>query len=138
MITLSRVMKTRRSPKTFGSGCSPKPALPDRALITPEEAVRLADVFGVLASETRLRLLHALARENELTPTALAEVLDMKVQAVSNQLQMLAARGIVSAHRNGASVLYRVKDPCIAALLDRGWCLAEDAAQRALGNKSDR
>ncbi|MBL9207379.1 MAG: helix-turn-helix transcriptional regulator [Opitutaceae bacterium] len=74
-----------------------------------------------------MRLLHALERESELSPSTLAERLGMKVQAVSNQLQHLAARGMVSARRNGNAVLYRVEDPCIAALLDRGWCLAEDA-----------
>ena len=94
--------------------------------------MRLADVFGVLASETRLRLLHALEREGELSPTALADAVGMKVQAVSNQLQLLAARGIVSWRRDGASVLYRLDDPCISALLDRGWCLAEDAEERAV------
>ena len=93
-------------------------------------ASRLAEVFGVLASETRLRLLHALERNAELTPTALADAVGMKVQAVSNQLQLLAARGIVSSRRDGASVLYRLDDPCIATLLDRGWCLAEDAERR--------
>ena len=78
-------------------------------------AARLADVFGVLASETRLRLLHALECEGELSPTALADAVGMKVQAVSNQLQLLAARGIVASRRDGVSVLYRIDDPCIAA-----------------------
>lgn len=93
-------------------------------------AARLAEVFGVLASETRLRLLHALERNGEFAPTALAGAVGMKVQAVSNQLQMLAARGIVSSRRAGNSVFYRLDDPCIAGLLDRGWCLAEDSALR--------
>ncbi len=93
-------------------------------------ATRLADVFHVLASETRLRLLHALEREGELPPTDLASAVGMKIQAVSNQLQLLAARGIVSSRRSGASMLYRLHDPCTAVLLDRGWCLAEDAQNR--------
>ena len=118
--------------------CGRKPTLGDRKLISAEEAASLADVFGVLASETRLRLLHALERERELSPTALAEAVGMKVQAVSNQLQMLAARGIVSSRRDGGSVLYRVEDPCIAALLDKGWCLAEDAEQRADAKRNDK
>jgi len=93
-------------------------------------AARLAEVFGVLASETRLRLLHALERNGEFSPTALADAVGMKVQAVSNQLQLLAARGIVSSRRDGTSVLYRLDDPCIATLLDRGWCLSEDSTLR--------
>ena len=101
-------------------------------------AARLAEVFAVLASETRLRLLHALEREGELYPTALADTVGMRVQAVSNQLQLLAARGIVSSRRDGGFVLYRLEDPCIATLLDRGWCLAEDAEQRATGQAKKR
>lgn len=93
-------------------------------------AARLAEVFGVLASETRLRLLHALERNGEFSPTSLADAIGMKVQAVSNQLQLLTARGIVSSRRDGACVLYRLDDPCIATLLDRGWCLAEDSKLR--------
>jgi DNA-binding transcriptional ArsR family regulator len=95
-----------------------------------KSAARLAEVFGVLASETRLRLLHALERNGEFSPTALADTVGMKVQAVSNQLQLLAARGIVSSRREGSSVLYRLDDPCITTLLDRGWCLAEDSVSR--------
>ena len=93
-------------------------------------AARLAEVFGVLASETRLRLLHALERNGEFSPTALADAVGMKVQAVSNQLQLLVARGIVSSRRDGNSVFYRLDDPCISTLLDRGWCLADDSALR--------
>lgn len=93
-------------------------------------AARLAEVFGILSSETRLRLLHALERNGEFSPTALADTLEMKVQAVSNQLQLLVARGIVSSRRDGNSVLYRLDDPCITTLLDQGWCLAEDSLLR--------
>ena len=120
------------------SACPWRPALDERPLMDSDAATRLAEVFGVLASETRLRLLHALAREGELAPTALAEALGMKVQAVSNQLQVLAARGIVSSRRHGSSVLYRLDDPCIAELLDRGWCLAEDAEERAASGARQR
>lgn len=110
--------------------CLPKPTLRERALMDSKAAGRLAEIFGVLASETRLRLLHALERNGEFAPTALADALGMKVQAVSNQLQLLATRGVVASRRDGSSVLYRLDDPCIATLLDRGWCLAEDAATR--------
>ena len=123
-ITLNRVMSLSKST------CPAKPSLADRPLMCAEESARLADVFGVLASTTRLRLLHALERKGEFSPTALADAVGMKVQAVSNQLQLLAVRGIVSSRRDGNSVFYRLDDPCIAILLDRGWCLAEDAALR--------
>jgi DNA-binding transcriptional ArsR family regulator len=75
---------------------------------------------------TRLRLLHALARRPGLSVTALAETLGMKPQAVSNQLQRLVDKGILSNVRNGTNIHYRIIDPCIMSLLDQGLCLTED------------
>jgi ArsR family transcriptional regulator, lead/cadmium/zinc/bismuth-responsive transcriptional repressor len=50
----------------------------------------------------------------------------MKPQAVSNQLQRLSDRGIVETRRDGNNVLYRIVDPCVIELIDRGLCLLED------------
>ncbi len=83
-------------------------------------------VFKVLANDTRLRLLHALSREGEFCVTDLAAAVGMKTQAVSNQLQRLNDQGIVASRREGNQMYYRVLDPCVTALLDRGLCLVED------------
>ncbi|HEY7328638.1 MAG TPA: metalloregulator ArsR/SmtB family transcription factor [Gemmataceae bacterium] len=83
-------------------------------------------LFKVLANDTRLRLLHALVCHGELCVTGLAEVLGMKAQAVSNQLQRLLDRRILGTRRQGTSVYYRVVNPCVTDLLDRGLCLVED------------
>lgn len=71
-----------------------------------------------------------LVREEELGVNELAAAVGMKPQAISNQLQRLAAQGIVESRRNGNQILYRILDPCVPALLDQGLCLAEDAANR--------
>lgn len=110
--------------------CSVKPALEERALITREQAVGLMAVFKILANDTRLRLLHALIRSSEMCVNDLARATDMKPQAVSNQLQRLVDRGIVSFRRNGNQIYYRIIDPCVVNLLDRGLCLTEDAEER--------
>ena len=107
--------------------CPPKPALGERKLISPREAQELAGVFKLLANDTRARLLHALVRDNELCVTELAQAVGMKPQAVSNQLQRLADRGVVTARREGTLIRYRIVDPCVADLLDRALCLLEDA-----------
>ena len=107
--------------------CAPKPTLAERRLLSGEESRKLMGVFKVLANDTRLRLLHALTRDDELCVNELAAALGMKAQAVSNQLQRLADQGIVAARREGNQMFYRVLDPCVTALLDRGLCLAEDA-----------
>ena len=122
-------MLTRR-PKTTPGCCVPKPALRDRPLITDEQAIGLVGVFKVLANDTRLRLLHALARADELCVTDLAEAVGMTPQAVSNQLQRLVDRNILGFRRNGNNVYYRIVDPCVTDLLDRCLCLAEDAKER--------
>lgn len=107
--------------------CAPKPALHERPLITPEQAGALSSLFKVLANDTRLRLLHALTRAGELCVGELAVAVGMTPQAVSNQLQRLVDRGILGAKRHGNNISYRIVDPCVAGLLDQGWCLAEDA-----------
>lgn len=110
--------------------CPPKPALPDRSLLKPSQALELATVFKVLSNDTRLRLLHALARAGELAVNDLATELDMKPQAVSNQLQRLVDRRILGSRREGNHIIYRIVDPCVPDLLDRGLCLVEDAKER--------
>jgi DNA-binding transcriptional ArsR family regulator len=121
--------KRRESPLVGSPACRPKPALEERPLIGELEAAALRALFKVLANDTRVRLLHALARAGELCVTDLADAITMKPQAVSNQLQRLVGRGILSCRRNGNNVHYRIADPCVTALLDQGICLIEDAGE---------
>ena len=111
--------------------CSAKPALRRRPLLATGAAAELAAVFKILANDSRLRLLHALARDGELSVSALADAVGMKTQAVSNQLQRLAARGILASRRDGTNIHYRIVDPCVLDLLDRGLCLTEDERKRS-------
>ena len=119
-------MAARRTKKN-SVRCPPKPTLLERPLISQEQATEVMGVFKILANDTRLRLLHALAKNQELCVTELADAIGMKPQAVSNQLQRLVDRGILSSRRNGNQIHYRIVDPCVTALLDQGLCLTEDA-----------
>ena len=107
-----------------------KPRPRNRALLDPAEAAALARLFKVFANDTRLRLLHALERDGEVCVNNLATQIKMAPQAVSNQLQRLADRGIVAARRDGTRLHYRVADPCVAGFLDLGLCLLEETAKR--------
>ncbi len=128
---MSRTVNRRsRAAKCGPVRCRPKPELADRSLLTYERAGTLARVFKVLANDTRLRLLHALVKANELCVTELANAVGLRPQAVSNQLQRLTAQGIVGTRRNGLNIHYRIVDPCVADLLDRGLCLMEDVGKR--------
>lgn len=114
--------------------CTPgRPDLAGRGLISAAQAARLEAVFKMLASDTRLRLLHALARAGELCVTDLAAAVGMRPQAVSNQLQRLADRGMLATRRDGNRIWYRVTDPCVTELLDLAWCLTEATATEPAG-----
>lgn len=125
-------MKSTTYPqRRYGLSClSAKLPLPERDLIDRDIAEELADVFAMLANNTRLRLLHMLVREGEACPCDISERLGMKPQAICNQLQRLSDRGIVHSRRDGNKVLYRIVDPCVIDLIDHGLCLLEDARNR--------
>ncbi len=109
--------------------CRPKSPLADRPLIGAHEAERVSVLFKSLAHPTRLLLLHALIRTKELSVGDLADETGMAIQAVSNQLQRLAEVGVVGKRRDGLQVMYRVIDPCVPVLLERGWCHIDEYDQ---------
>ena len=120
----------KRSVKAVPEPCPAKASLRDRPLLSCEQATEIEALFEVLANDTRLRLLHEVARNGEVCVIDLADALEMKPQAVSNQLQRLLDKGIVATRRNGNNVFYRIVDNCVMILLDRGICLIEETAKR--------
>ena len=115
------------SPKT----CPEKASLRQRALMSYDQAGQVEALFEVLANDSRLRLLHEIARREEVCVIDLAAALEMKSQAVSNQLQRLLDKGIVASRRQGNNVFYRILDNCVLILLERGLCLVEETGGRA-------
>jgi ArsR family transcriptional regulator, lead/cadmium/zinc/bismuth-responsive transcriptional repressor len=107
--------------------CPPKVSIEERGLLSMDQAQRIEVLFKTLANSTRLRLLHALIRNSEMRVTEIAEAIAMKPQAVSNQLQRLADRGILGSRRDGTQILYHILDPCVVTILEYGLCLSEDA-----------
>lgn len=93
------------------------------ALMDEAPAADLARLFKVLANDNRLRILHAIHREGEASPSDIADAIGATQQAVSNQLQRLVDQRIVHARRHGHRVLYRIIDPCVPGLMDLGVCL---------------
>ena len=105
-----------------------KPPLAARPLLSPQQAARVMVLFKVLGNDTRLRLLHALHRGGQVPVGEVAEQLGIRPQAVSNQLQRLSDRGIVTARRDGNRIFYSIADPCVPAVLDLALCLTEETA----------
>jgi DNA-binding transcriptional ArsR family regulator len=124
-----------KSSKRTNDRCCAAPLLKDRPLLSPIQAGGLAAVFKVLANDTRLRLLHALVRAEELCVTDLAASVGMRPQAVSNQLQRLLDLGILASRRDGNNIHYRLVDLCVRSLLDQGLCLREEVSDRSRGGE---
>jgi DNA-binding transcriptional ArsR family regulator len=117
------------TPTLTGLGQINPPPLGERPPLDPTSAVGIAVLFKVLASDTRLRLLHALTRGGEVRVTDLAAEVAMSQQAVSNQLQRLVDQRIVGTRRDGNNIYYRIVDGCVPRLLELGWCLYDTTRQ---------
>ena len=107
--------------------CPVHVTLPEQLPISAAQALALEDLFKILANDTRLRLLHSLARVEEMCVCDLANAIEMTPQAISNQLQRLADRGIVATRRSGNMIYDRIVDQCVVGLLQKAMCLLDDS-----------
>jgi ArsR family transcriptional regulator, nickel/cobalt-responsive transcriptional repressor len=88
---------------------------PDR--VGDAESVAIAELMQALAAPSRVRLLYAL-RDGEAGVNELAEHAGVTPSAASQQLRILRHLRFVATRRDGRSILYRLHDPHVAALLD--------------------
>ncbi len=117
--------------------CSNKTLLHEKQLISDQTAQKIESLFKLLSNVTRLKMLHALVIDGELRVSDLSRKVGMKPQAVSNQLQKLVDRRVLSQRRNGANIYYSISDPCVIGLLAQGLCLVEDSENNLEHEKYD-
>ena len=98
----------------------------------PEALRSIADLFGLLSDETRLRILYALARE-ELCVCDLARVAGRSIPAVSHQLAALRRVQVVSYRSEGKLAYYRLASQAVRRLL-RDASRRSDARTAALAS----
>jgi DNA-binding transcriptional ArsR family regulator len=79
---------------------------------------RAAGVLDALGDTNRLGILLALRHAGDLCVSDLALVVGMSDSAVSHALRLLRAHGMVSAHRQGRLVRYRVTGELAGQLID--------------------
>jgi len=99
------------------------PALAERPLLGDDEVGELSKLFAILANDTRLRVLHVIARSGEASVSAIAEEVNASTQGVSNHLQRMADQNIVATRRDGNRIYYRLIDPCVGGVMELGLCL---------------
>jgi ArsR family transcriptional regulator len=103
-----------------------KPRLPKAALpkatstikVSPRTLGGLTQVFKLLADESRLKILLALAQDVELHVSALCDLLGQSQPAVSHHLTLLRMTGLVGYRRDGKHNFYRLESGLVRDLLD--------------------
>src|ERR1700737_2876581 len=99
----------------MGHGVEGKTTPP--AQLDAEAAATVAATLQALATPSRLRILTRL-RHGECSVGDLSTAVEMEQSAVSHQLRLLRAMGLVTGARKGRSVIYSLYDNHVAMLLD--------------------
>lgn len=82
-----------------------------------EDIGRVAAAFKAISEPCRLKILFAL-RQGELCVLHIVEAVEGTQSAVSHQLRLLKANGIVKARREGQNILYSLDDEHVLAVLE--------------------
>ncbi|MFP1624485.1 ArsR/SmtB family transcription factor [Streptomyces sp. 5K101] len=87
------------------------------AHLDADSAATIAATLQALATPSRLMILTRL-RQGPCGVTELADAVDMEQSAVSHQLRLLRALGLVTGTRQGRRIEYSLYDTHVAQLLD--------------------
>ena len=91
-----------------------------------------ASVCQALGDPKRLQILYALA-DRPRNVSALAADLDTPQPTISRHLQILRERRLVTAERDGASVVYQLAEPRVIGVLDTMRQILRDSLARQSG-----
>jgi DNA-binding transcriptional ArsR family regulator len=104
-------------------------ASPFRLPSTPLPTQLVAKYFRGLGDPIRLRILELLRADGELSVGELVSRLGLPQPQVSNHLACLRWCGFVEARREGRTVLNRIADPRVEAMLELAQSLLADNAE---------
>lgn len=112
-------MSTRGYGETEQTLCLECEGGTERELVLPSEEVTysISDLFKVFGDATRLKILLALERR-PMCGSHLAEHLGLTKAAISYQLKMLRQHDLVRSKKEGKSVIYRLSDDHVRAIID--------------------
>jgi ArsR family transcriptional regulator len=91
-----------------------------------------AELFKALAHPARIRVLEVLS-EGERSVSDLLPLVGIEASHLSQQLAVLRRARLVTSRKDGASVIYAVKDPGVVELLK----VARELLIRSLSEASD-
>ncbi|MHB1571014.1 MAG: ArsR/SmtB family transcription factor [Solirubrobacteraceae bacterium] len=79
----------------------------------------MAQRLDAISHEARVMLVDTLDRRGELSVSELAETVGIRVYDASPHLSVLRGAGVVSRHRHGQHVGYRLDDPTVLAIYEQ-------------------
>ena len=82
-----------------------------------EEVARVAASFKTISEASRLKILFAL-RHGEMCVYHIVEAVGGTQSAVSHQLRLMKASGIVKSRRDGQNIVYSLADEHVLAVLE--------------------
>ncbi len=85
---------------------------------------RAAEILKTVAHPVRLQIVDLLDR-GEQTVTALCQLLGAQQPYVSQQLNLMKAKGVLSSRRSGTQVYYALADPRVAKIIQ---CVREQSS----------
>lgn len=91
-------------------------ALAQQEMPETSTLVETAEIFSMLGDLSRIRILQALST-TELCVCDLATILEASSSAVSHQLRLLRAKGLVSFRKEGKMAYYSLADDHVRQLL---------------------
>lgn len=69
---------------------------------------RMVKLLSIAGSEVRLKILFLLDTEGELCPCDIADILEMSVPAISQQIRKIKDAGIIASRREGQTLYYSI------------------------------
>ena len=90
-----------------------------KAMPEEDDLIDLAELFKVFGDSTRIKILSALSG-GELCVCDISTAVGMTSSAVSHQLKILKAAGLVAFRREGKTVFYSLADDHVMTILKQG------------------
>lgn len=79
----------------------------------------LAELYKIFGDSTRIKIMFVLL-EREMAVNEIATALGMTQSAVSHQLRLLKANGLIKFRREGKSLIYSLADEHVSQILKLG------------------
>lgn len=73
-----------------------------------DSIANMAKLLSIAGSEVRMKILFLLDMEGELCPCDIADVLEMSVPAISQQIRKIKDAGIIASRREGQTLYYSI------------------------------